>query len=63
MDFKAKVYILQICFMVGLPISFILGFLVKGEVNYLGLGVSIFMLFYVPKYNPVFQDLLEKWKR
>lgn len=62
MEFQGIVMILQICFMVALPVGVFLDFIVKGNVNYFALGVAILVIWYVPKHNPLFQELVEKWK-
>ncbi|PDY14139.1 hypothetical protein COO16_04025 [Bacillus pseudomycoides] len=66
MDYRAlskkMMHILLLCFMLALPIGILLDVFIKGMVNYFGVVLSIFMFWYVPKYNPIFLGIIEKYK-
>ncbi|PEB42262.1 hypothetical protein [Bacillus pseudomycoides] len=59
---KKLMHILLFCFMLVLPIGILLDIFIKGMINYFGVVLTIFMFWYVPKYNPVFLGIVEKYK-
>ena len=59
---KKLMHILLFWFMLILPVGIFLDIFIKGMINYFGLFLAVFMFWYVPKYNPVFLEIMKKHK-
>lgn len=59
---KKLMHILLFWFMLILPVGILLDIFIKGMVNYFALLLAVIMFWYVPKYNPVFLEIMKKHK-
>jgi len=57
------VYILQMCLVPTLTYKIIMNLVLKNEVNPLSIFALILLIWAIPIFNPIWHELIEKWKK
>ncbi|MCU5755659.1 hypothetical protein OCD05_05235 [Bacillus cereus] len=57
------VYILQMCFVPALTYQIIVNLILKDKVNPMSIFALILLIWAIPRFNPIWNELIEKWKK
>ncbi|PEE42814.1 hypothetical protein [Bacillus pseudomycoides] len=57
------VYILQMCLVPTLTYQIIMDLVFKNKFNPLSIFALILLIWAIPRFNPIWHELIEKWKK